>query len=451
MLNGLSKYSKTGAAVAIKYFMAPVWKGRSRVPPPQVLRGNEGVVGMLCSASKFSHKYTSGVLSFTPEETQMIATRPELKSAILDEFEGFAFSGVDDDSRSYLAVEHMHTGRLEIHYLIPRTHTATGLYFNPFPPGHKVSNDAFINYMCARYGLVNPRTPSRARALRVNPHDPAAAVKQQINGFVLNSIKNGVISNAEEMRGIFIGAGFEISRQGDDYVSVVIPGRQKALRMKGEIYGRGFTVESAAGIGSGARGTREESDDAAQSRYQEVINRRARFNRERYKGGYTPYSDGTVLPGSERNHAADSGAIQQALQDFSSQLRSSGADAGAAIAECFTGGGSVDIAKVLRAVGDGQAAMLMMAMMMLIEAVLRLFGQTMLEVNQEDEAVLIVSDIVRSIMEEVEQERNVVVDLGYGFYNKNNEVMYERHNQADVRLQEKALGADRAELEHCGF
>lgn len=446
MLNGLSRYSKKGAAVAIKYFMAQVWKGRSRVPPPKVLRGNEGLVGLLCSASKFAHKYTSGVLSFTPEETTMIAARPELKSAILDEFEGFAFAGIDEDSRNYLAVEHMHMGRLEIHYLIPRTHVATGLYFNPFPPGHKVSNDAFINYMCARYGLVNPRSPSRARALRVNSNDPAAGVKQQINDFVLSCIKQGAISNAEEIRTIFIGAGFEISRQGNDYISLVIPGRQKALRMKGGIYGRGFTIGSVAGIDSGARGAREEFNDAIERRYQDVISRRASFNRERYKRSLTLDPGGAISERFERSYAADSGAIKQAIQEFSNKLRSSSTDASATIAKCFSGDGNIDIAKALLAVGDSQAAMLIMAMMVLIEVIFRIFRQPILEVSHEDDALLVVSDIVRSIMDEVEEERNTGVALGYGFYNKNNEVMYERNNQTDVRVQKKTLRANRAEL-----
>ncbi|MFV7434906.1 MULTISPECIES: relaxase/mobilization nuclease domain-containing protein [Pseudomonas putida group] len=381
----------------------------------------------------------------------MIAAHSELKSAILDEFEEFAFAGVDGDSRNYLAVEHMHMGRLEIHYLIPRTHAATGLYFNPFPPGYQRANDAFIDCMSLRYGLVNPRSPERMRSLKVNPRDPAVAVKSQINDFILKSIEHGSISDAEGIKAVLVGAGIEILRHGADYISLGIPGRQKALRLKGELYGRGFSVGKFAGVNTDARVQRAEVSGEIERRYKEVIDKRVEFNQKRYKGGLMSGQETTWEEGATGTLREGSRDLQQAIDDFSYRLRYSGANTGAAVADCLSRDGSVDIASVMRAVGDGHSQIVMAALVMLIEAILRVFGLTMAQADQDDEAMLVVSDIVRSVMAEVEQERNCRVGVGYGLYNNNSEVSCEYSNEANAPVENPYAGAYRVESEYPGI
>lgn len=451
MLNGLSKYSKNGAALAIRYFTAPAWKGRVRRPPPQVLVGNPDLIGLLCSTNNFSHKYTSGVLSFSVEETALIDAGSHLKEEILSEFEAFVFAGIADECRHYLAVEHRHMGRMEIHYLVPRIHSASGRYFNPFPPGYQRANDVFIDYMSLQFGLVNPRAPERARSLRVNPRDPAVSLKLKINDFILKSIEGGSISDAEDIKEVLVGSGIEIVRHGVDYISLGIPGRKKALRMKGGIYGRGFSVEKLAAVHAGEKYQGAEASREIEYRYKALIDKRAEFNQKRYKGDIMFGQKTTWARSSTETKREYSVDLHQAIENFSCQLRNANDESFSIIADCLSRDGGIDIASVMRSLGDMHSQMLMAALLVLIEMVLRFFGLTMKEVSKDDEAMLILSDLIKDSVAEVGRERSGRVSIGYGLYNNNNEVTNECSNEANASVESSVAGADRAESQCPGI
>jgi hypothetical protein len=113
MINGLAK-STTRAGDAVEYFLgaefydkeSQEWKPRD--PLPTLLEGDPEAIQVLCDSLQFKSQYTSGVLSFSPEETALISATPGMKDAILDDFKAFAFAGVPDDCRQFLAVEHTH-------------------------------------------------------------------------------------------------------------------------------------------------------------------------------------------------------------------------------------------------------------------------------------------------------------------------------------------------------
>ena len=141
MINGLAMQT-TNAQKAVDYLTGDEyydkeslsWKPRD--PAPVVLEGDPKSFVQACDSLTFKNRYTSGVLSFSPEETALINANPGLKDEILQDFKNFAFAGIPADCRNMLAVEHTHTGRLEIHYTIPRVHLGSGKYWNPFEPNY---------------------------------------------------------------------------------------------------------------------------------------------------------------------------------------------------------------------------------------------------------------------------------------------------------------------------
>jgi len=277
MIHGLSKHTQ-GAGGAVDYFLddqyfepeptpenprAGEW--REREPKPVVLEGDPAQITALCDSLSFKNRYTSGVLSFSAEETAHITANPGMKADILEDLREFAYAGVkSDDCKPLLVVQHEHTGRLELHYLIPRVSLESGKYFNPFPPNYdgrrgkgtndvyKEQNDTFTDYMCSKYGLQNPRDPLIAREIKINKFDPNKLDKKTIHEAVGKLIDSGGIKSREDIVGFLEKAGGTITRKGADYLSVKFDDNKKSIRLKGEFYGEQSYTEIRARIESAA-------------------------------------------------------------------------------------------------------------------------------------------------------------------------------------------------------
>lgn len=253
MINGLAKQT-TDAKKAVDYLLNEVYKNEEtnklerRDPPPVILEGDPRSFVQACDSLTFKNKYTSGVLSFSPEETALINANPGLKDEILQDFKNFAFAGIPEDCRNMLAVEHTHTGRLEIHYTIPRVHLGSGKYWNPFEHNYngergkgsdykfREQNDAYVNYACNKFGLQNPRDLSVARDIKINPFDKNRDSKREIHNAVADLVNSGHITCREDIEKFFVKAGGVITRNSDEYISVKFGDDQKAMRFRGGIY-----------------------------------------------------------------------------------------------------------------------------------------------------------------------------------------------------------------------
>jgi hypothetical protein len=299
MINGLSKWT-VDAGKAISYFLGDdhydkeekKWKPRE--PKPVILEGDPQAMKFICDKLEFKNQYTTGVLSFNAEETAMIAANPELKDKILQDFKDFAFAGVPDCARQFLAIEHTHTenGRLEIHYMMPRVHLESGKYRNPFPPNYsgKVGkgnnqafikeNDSYIDHACAKFGLTNPRDPRIARDLKISSFDTESANKKDYHNLVCELVDSKHITCREDIERLFKKLGGTITRNGDDYISVKFPGDKKAMRFKGDIYdssdfGAKAISERAvhARAGTEERSVEREYESVLQHRTSETLRR----------------------------------------------------------------------------------------------------------------------------------------------------------------------------------
>lgn len=257
MIHGLSKHT-VGAGAALAYFLDEEFldketkQWRKREPDPKLLDGDPQQIEEMCDGSKYKHKYTSGVLSFTAEESQKIEATPGMKEALIEELRIFAYAGFKHrDAKMLCVVQHTHLNRLELHYLIPRVSAESGLYFNPFPPNYdgrqgqgsnntfKKQNDAFVDYICKKYELQNPRSLDVKREVKEPAFEDSritrlrAKVIDQIN----TRIDSGELNSREDIFKFLEKYKGEITRSGNDYFSVKFPVSEKAVRLKGGIYG----------------------------------------------------------------------------------------------------------------------------------------------------------------------------------------------------------------------
>lgn len=307
MINGLSKHTH-GAAKAIAYLVddlyfeeaptpenprAGTW--RTRDPKPEWIEGDANQLVALCESLNFKHKYTTGVLSFNQEETARIYANPGMKEEIIKDLKEFAYAGVkSDDCKPMFINQHTHKGRLEINYLIPRVSLESGKYFNPFPPNYdgrkgngannvfKECNDIFVDYVCSKYGLQNPRDPRVAREIKISKFDPHRVDKKIINDKVGKLIDSGWIKSREDIIDFLERAGGTITRKGSDYLSVRFDDNKKAIRLKGEYYGEQSYAEITARIDRASEKLARTPSEFKEA-YEKVLSERAGHVEKRHE------------------------------------------------------------------------------------------------------------------------------------------------------------------------
>ena len=124
-----------------------------------MLRGDPAMTRALIDSIERRWKFTSGVLSWHPDEKISEAQEEE----VMDAFERVAFAGLEPDQRNILWVRHTHAGHHELHFLIPRLELSSGKDFNACPPGWHKGFDVFRDLFNWREGWARPDDPARAR------------------------------------------------------------------------------------------------------------------------------------------------------------------------------------------------------------------------------------------------------------------------------------------------
>lgn len=287
----------------------------------QVLRGNPELVGQVADSLDFQHRYTSGVIAWAPED----APSDEQIAAVIDDFERLAFAGLGSERIAYSAILHREdNGGVHIHVFNARVDLATGKSLNIAPPGWQRAFDLLRDHYNHLHGWAQPDDPARARThqpggkalidaarlragLQVEPD-----AKALVTEYLMQRVQSGAIKDRSDVLEALKYAGFEINRQGKDYISIKDADTGQKIRLKGAIYDQDFTagraLESADRAGSKAyRKPDERRAAAARGELEAAIQRRVEYNKKRYQ---KPPQDDRARPGEDA--ARDARAEQAA-------------------------------------------------------------------------------------------------------------------------------------------
>ena len=298
MIVGFSKHS-TGKGGSCTGYLIDSNREDRKAAPPEVIKGDIEQTRKIIDDLDFKHKYTSGVLSF--EHSEIIT--PDVENDIIEKFESLAFAGLEADQYSIAWVRHTHAGHHEMHFVTARVELDTGKSLNIKPPGKTATEhfDDFRNEINAKYGLADPNDPRRARnvsspdynlksvakALRDGKKAPDS-VRALVDQILTERAVSGLIRSRKDILTHAKGLGFEIKREGKDYITISDAKSGKRWRLKGLLYARDFeprdTIEK-----SDSRRKRDYSKPNAKAaksyerRVKQHTAKRAEYNQSRYR------------------------------------------------------------------------------------------------------------------------------------------------------------------------
>ncbi len=309
MLVKFFKHGSGGSAGVMDYLLG---RKRDRAGAT-ILRGSPDQTADLIDSLTFSKRYTSGCLSF--EETEL---KPELKSTIMDGFEHAIFAGLDRDQYDITWIEHTDkNGRIELNFVIPNVELLTGRRLQPYyDPADRTRINAWQNWVNAHFNFADPHDPARRKALTNAsdlPKQKQEAAQAITNGLTA-LIAQGIVKDRQNVIQALTEAGFNVTRETRQSISVTLPGEAKPLRLSGGIYERDFKAgrtvpeELTAAYEAYSR-DRTQRADAARELYKETYRAKQNYNRGRYERPRQPdtasIKQGAIETGNSIHHRTD--------------------------------------------------------------------------------------------------------------------------------------------------
>lgn len=264
--------------------------GSRRQVKPEVLEGHPATTIAIINSIQRQHKYVSGVIAFRQEEQP---TREQMHEVIWS-FKNTVAPGLDDDQFNSLWVLHRDKGNTELHFLLAMTHLPTGRRWNPHPPGEKnlALYRQFVSAMneTLGYAQVAPN-PLHAMLGDFEHKAPKGKEKHRRTQLLMKeigrAIQTGTVIDRNALCG-FLGEelGVTVTRQGRDYISVRLPGTERAIRLKGPVFQQDAYYRTMRGASSGkprpVKLTGLEFQQACKALH-ELVQERQAFNEKAYQ------------------------------------------------------------------------------------------------------------------------------------------------------------------------
>ena len=299
----------------------------------EVLRGDPNQVAAVADGLSFEHRYTSGVIAWSPDDRPTAAQ----VERVLDAFEKTAWAGLSPDRYAWSAVLHRDRGSgVHVHVFAARCDLGTGRSLNIAPPGWQKTFDPLRDAFNYEHGWSRPDDPARARASRPSPpraYRDAAAVRagldvepdpRELIGEQLSErVAGGEIKDRAGVVAALQAFGLEVTRQGRHYVTVQRPETGERWRLKGGLYEEDFDRDRfmrQQGAPSGDRPRAAGGNDAAQAEalWQEVDAtrlRRAEYHQTRYGGASRGGAARGRAAGGDGDRAVGAAAAEPAGRD----------------------------------------------------------------------------------------------------------------------------------------
>lgn len=257
------KFGKGNSKPCLDYLLG---KDRDR-EHARVLSGDVDLTAALIDSSRFTKKYTSGCLSFAE------ADLPEdAKQKIMADYEHCLFPGMDRDQYDILWIEHRDKGRLELNFVIPNVELSTGKRLQPFyAPADMGRVDCFKKITNHDYNLHDPDDPENSKMSSVQMvvdenQEPIFDEKGEIQFEPKSDVLGQSKSTQEIVNDIDIAVakayldreikdrddailfiadelGYNVSRISKSSISITLLDRKRPIRLRGEMYERGFTID----------------------------------------------------------------------------------------------------------------------------------------------------------------------------------------------------------------
>ena len=291
-----------GAKSAIGYLL----NERVKEGTAKVYEGNPDLTLKIISQINRKWKFTSGVISFEESYEEIKKILP----FIVEEFERTFFAGLNKDQYNILYVLHTDKGRAELHFIVPRVELTTGKDLAIYT--HKKDlkkKDLFQQYINAFCRLSNPLAKEKQETLKIEDRkwsNENKEFKKQLHEIIEQGVVNGLFSNREEIISFLKENGLQIKRQGKDYISIINPNTNKAVRLKGEYYNENWTIDRTI-----EKVSRREEYTSIVKLGEELRKRVARDAEENRKK-YSKSKSGIVAAISEKlaNHRSGIEAVQ---------------------------------------------------------------------------------------------------------------------------------------------
>jgi hypothetical protein len=294
----------TDGADAVGYVAGGKKAGKRRDPAPVVLRGDPKVARHLIDLVPHRWRYTSGMISFAPGER----ITPETEQRVMDEFERCSFAGLRRERFYTLWVRHQDGsgGCHHLHLVTPRMELFTGKSLNIAPPG-KASRELFDTLrskLNAELGLSDPDDPSRIQAVRL-PHHVAKAKARERNGHgqaredarvlvtrhLEEKAREGVLKDRDGVARYLRESGFDITREGDGYLTVRNQDTGERARLRGGLYDREKSRRVIAGLRDGKQEAERRNPERLrelEAKLERLVAARAEHNLKRYGPNHEP-------------------------------------------------------------------------------------------------------------------------------------------------------------------
>ena len=286
--------TRTGGGGAVRNYL--LFDKNDKTKPrdgARLIYGNDSDTTEVINGIKNSKIYTSGVLSFAPEESITDAQKIE----IIESFEQNLFPGLMRGEYSGYWVEHQDKDRQELHFVFADIHLPSGKALPVYYIGKDFDLvDSWKDLINIDYGLEDPNDPKRKRAYRLKGYEYNQQKQQEIDAqanlagqkekkvFIEEQIALHLIEAIAGDESIqtqadvieLIGSMFEITRIAKDGKSISIkhPDGGRNIKLKGMIYERDFKRQDLEALG------REQTKKPANRSELQAVNQREREKRK---------------------------------------------------------------------------------------------------------------------------------------------------------------------------
>ena len=307
-----------------------------------LMRGDPEDFEHVVSSLTFKERYKSFVASWSPGD----APTAQQMDVYLADLERLLFGDLDPSRFCHVAYVHRKGDKTDLHVLVANVERTTGKQFNAAPPGWQRSFDALRDMHNCREGWASPADPALARLVQpgANPLFKAARTregrvtrasdKEELIAFVMGLLEAGRLPDRKALIQALGQKGHVNRDKNAKFISVLLTGREKPVRLRGAMFEEGFDFAGAARSrpqpgSQPSRPSRTAKDHAAdrdpvaeeqaRQRFEAAVARRNVDNLQRYKPRRKRALDRQSGPDSQPEHKGFRASTKETGNDASKE------------------------------------------------------------------------------------------------------------------------------------